>query len=402
MYGLKNVIESFKNGELVIVFDSQNREDEADLILPAQFSTPDKISFVLNHAKGMFCVAIDKEIQRRLNLYVPYNTQNTCTFTVTVDHKDTKTGITAKERSKTSKELANPNAMASDFKIPGHVNPVVAHEGGVLTRKGHTEAAVELCRISGLFPAAVMIEILDEKGDSHNKEYVKNLAKKFSIPITTIEEIEKYILLSQPTVQKEAEAELPTQYGKFKIFAFKNYFSQKEHAVLINETFNPSQPVNIRIHSSCKTGDVFHSLRCDCHQQLEFFLRFMAENKNCMLIYLDQEGRGIGFANKIKAYAYQEQGFDTYEANNLLGFDDDLRDYFDALHILRFFGIKRINLATSNPEKVSFLQDCGIEILRRISIPIVVNQYNKKYILSKILKKKHEILIKGEDGFENF
>jgi len=402
MYDLKDVIQKFKNGEFVIVFDSQNREDEADLILGAQFSTPDKISFVLNHAKGMFCVAIDKEIQRRLNLYVPYNTQNTCTFTVTVDHKNTKTGISAEERSITCKELANPNAAASDFKIPGHVSPVVAHEKGILARKGHTEAAVDLCRLSSLFPAAVMVEILDEKGDSHNKEYVKSLAKRFSIPVTTIDEIEKYILLNHPTVQKEAEAELPTQYGKFKIFAFKNYFSQKEHAVLINKTFNPSQTVNVRIHSSCKTGDIFHSLRCDCHQQLEFFLQFMSENKNCMLIYLDQEGRGIGFANKIKAYAYQEQGFDTYEANNILGFDDDLRDYFDALHILRFFGISKINLATSNPEKISFLQDCGIEILKRIPTPIVVNPYNRKYIHSKILKKRHEILIKGEDSFENF
>lgn len=402
MDNLKNAIQKFKSGEFVIVFDSQDREDEADLILPAQFSTPDKISFVLNYAKGMFCVAIDKEIQNRLNLYVPYNTQNTCTFTVTVDHKDTKTGITAKERSKTSKELANPSATASDFKIPGHVNPVVANEKGILARKGHTEAAVELCKISNLFPAAVMIEILDEKGDSHNKEYVKSLAKRFSIPTITIDEIEKYILLTQPAVQKEAEANLPTQYGKFKVFAFRNHFSQKEHAVLINQTFNPAQPVNVRIHSSCKTGDIFHSLRCDCHQQLEFFLQFMAENKNCMLIYLDQEGRGIGFANKIKAYALQEQGFDTYEANNLLGFDDDLRDYFDALHILKFFGIKRINLASSNPEKLSFLQSCGIEILSRISIPVVLNPYNRKYIYSKISKKKHEILIKGEDKVENF
>ncbi|WAM34312.1 3,4-dihydroxy-2-butanone-4-phosphate synthase [Caldicellulosiruptor morganii] len=398
---MKEIIERLKRGDFVIVFDSKKREDEADLILPAQFSTPQKVSFTLNYARGMFCVAINPDVQKRLNLYVPYNIQNSCTFTVTVDHKDTKTGISAEERSKTVKELANPFSLPSDFKTPGHVSPVVAKEGGVLERKGHTEAAIDLCKLSELFPAALMIEILDENGDSHNKEYVKDLAKRFDIPVTTIEEIEKYILLSKIVITKEAEADLPTEYGHFKIFAFKNPYTQKEHAVVVNKSFNPGGIVNVRIHSSCRTGDIFHSLRCDCHQQLEFFMEYMAGNKNCMLIYLDQEGRGIGFANKIRAYSLQEQGFDTYEANNILGFEDDLRDYFDAIQILKYFGITKINLATSNPEKISSLSEAGIEVVNQINIPIKLNIYNKNYIYSKITKKGHKIGVKGVDKVEN-
>lgn len=398
---MKEIIERFKKGEFVIVFDNEKRENEADLILAAQFSTPQKVSFTLNHARGMFCVAIDKEIQKRLNLYVPYNIQNSCTFTVPVDHKDTTTGISAYDRSITVRELANPLSKPLDFKIPGHVNPVVAEEGGVLKRKGHTEAAVELCKLAEVSFAAAMIEILDDSGDSHNKEYVQKLAKRFDIPITTIDEIEKYIMLNRTIISKEAEADLPTEYGNFKIFAFKSIYTQKEHAVLVNNSFNPNGIVNVRIHSSCKTGDIFHSLRCDCQQQLNFFLEFMARNPNCMLIYLDQEGRGIGFANKIKAYSLQEQGFDTYEANNILGFDDDLRDYSDAVQIIKYFGITKINLATSNPEKIDSLRKAGIEIVNPIGIPTKVNPYNKNYIYSKILKKKHNILIKGEDRVEN-
>lgn len=398
---MKDIIERLIKGEFVIVFDHEERENEADLILPSQFSTPEKVSFVLNNARGMFCVAIDKEIQKRLNLYVPYNIEDSCTFTATVDHVSTTTGISASDRSITSKELANPQSKPSDFKIPGHVSPVVAKEGGVFTRRGHTESAIELCNLADLHKSAIMVEILDEFGNSHNKEYVFNLSRKYGIKTVTIDQIVKYLLLSRRNIALESEANLPTAYGYFKIFAFKNIYTQKEHAVLVNKSFDKNKTVNLRIHSSCKTGDVFHSKRCDCQSQLNFYLDFMGKNENCMLIYLDQEGRGIGFSNKIKAYKLQEQGFDTYEANNILGFDDDLRDYYDALQILDYFGVNKVKIATSNPEKVEALKEGGIEIVDFIKMPIFINEYNKRYLYSKIIKKNHNIYLKGEDVIEN-
>lgn len=390
---MKKAIEAFKNGQYVIIFDDTNREDEADIVLLSKHANEEKVNFILTYAKGLFCVAIDKNIQERLNFFIPYYNPDSCKFTISVDHVTTKTGISAIERAKTAYEIYNPSSSPEDFKRPGHVFPVLAEEGGILKRRGHTEAAVELALLSGEAPSVIMCEMLDDKGNSHNREYIYDFAKKYCIPVITIQQLIEYKAFNEKIIDFVSKADLPTQYGNFNIYAFKNHYTSKEIICITTKDFDVNDIVNVRIHSKCTTGDVFSSLRCDCRSQLESFLKFMATNRNSMLIYQDDEGRGIGLANKVAAYNYQEKGFDTFEANRILGFEDDYRDYLDAIQVLKYFGISKIKLASNNPDKFSKISSANIEIVDTITLNSLITPFNKMYLEAKIKIKKHKIKI---------
>lgn len=397
---IPEAISELKKGNMLIVVDSPDRENQGDIIFPAELVTPKKIAFLLNNCRGIICVATTKDQARRLSLplMVPplNNTETTgVQFTVTVDaHNVTSFGISAADRAKTALILASKKSKPKDLVRPGHIFPLLARDGGVMERSGHTEATVELCTLAGFSGTGVLCEMLDDKGKVLRLPELKKFSKKTNLKIVSIADLIHYIekkSLPKPdcksTIQT-ASANLPTKYGTFRLFVYASLLDNREHVVL-QMGGNVDEPVLTRIHSQCLTGDTFHSLKCDCHAQLQKSLKLISKNGHGLLLYLNQEGRGIGLTNKIKAYAFQEKGLDTIQANEALGLPADARNYEVAAEILRDIGITSITLLTNNPSKIKQLTSHGILVVNNRPLEIPADKKNKGYLRVKKQKLGH-------------
>lgn len=390
---IQQALKDLKSGKMVIVVDDEERENEGDLVMAAEAVSPKAINFMAKEGRGLICAPIAQEIARRLELHpmVKKNTEaHQTNFTVSVDAcQGTSTGISASDRSKTVKALATLSSKSQDFRQPGHIFPLIAKEGGVLVRAGHTEAAVDLAKAAGFSPAAVICEIAQEDGEMARLPYLIAFARRHGLSIITIRDLIHYRYERECLVQLEAESFLPTDYGDFRCMVFSNKINDKEHVVLIKGKISPNKPTLVRVHSECLTGEVFHSRRCDCGDQLKAALKAIQQSDSGVLVYMRQEGRGIGFINKIKAYKLQDEGYDTVEANEKLGFGADLRDYGLGAQILAYIGVRKMKLLTNNPRKFIGLEGYNIELLERVPIEISPNPSNKKYLSTKKYKLGH-------------
>ena len=389
---IEEVIEDLKAGKPVIIVDDESRENEGDLVLAAEFSTRESINFIIKEARGLLCTPMLERDLLRLGIpqMVERNTDNHETaFTVSVDHVDTTTGISPEERAVTMQKLIDPNAKPEDFRRPGHVFPLRYKEGGVLVRQGHTEASIDLCKLAGLYPAAVICEITNDEGYMSRMDDLLAFSKKHGLKIASVEALIEYRKRHDKLVSIAAETKLPTKYGDFRIIIFKNEVDHKEHLMIVKGDVRGKSDVLMRIHSECLTGDVFGSHRCDCGEQLENALRCIEEQGEGIVIYMRQEGRGIGLTNKIKAYTLQDQGYDTVEANVKLGFPPDMREYSLAAQMLRELDVKSVKLLTNNPEKKEDLERWGITVSKRVPIVIKANSINAKYLNTKKEKMRH-------------
>ncbi|WP_077624118.1 bifunctional 3,4-dihydroxy-2-butanone-4-phosphate synthase/GTP cyclohydrolase II [Sediminibacillus massiliensis] len=389
---IAKAVEELKAGKMVIVVDDENRENEGDFVILAEHATPEAINFMAKEGRGLICTPMDEETAKRfeLNSMVANNTDSHRTaFTVSVDYKTTDTGISAYERALTIQKFLDDETEAVDFKRPGHVFPLVAKEAGVLERPGHTEAAVDLARLAGSQPVGVICEIMKEDGTMARLPELEEIAEKNGLSLITIQDLVAYRKVEDKLINKEIEINLPTEYGDFKLTAYTEKFTGKEHLALHTGEITPGEPVLVRIHSECLTGDVFGSHRCDCGPQLETALKQIQKAGKGVLIYMRQEGRGIGLLNKLKAYKLQEQGFDTVEANHQLGFPADLRDYAVSAQMLKDLGVQKLHLLTNNPRKISGLNDYGLEVMAREPIQMEANKNNEKYLRTKQSKLNH-------------
>ena len=389
---IEEVIEDLKVGKPVIIVDDESRENEGDLVLAAEFSTRESINFIIKEARGLLCTPMLERDLLRLGIpqMVERNTDNHETaFTVSVDHVDTTTGISPEERAVTMQKLIDPNAKPEDFRRPGHVFPLRYKEGGVLVRQGHTEASIDLCKLAGLYPAAAICEITNDEGYMSRMDDLLAFSKKHNLKIASVEALVEYRKRHDRLVSIAAETKLPTKFGDFRIIVFKNEVDHKEHLMIVKGDVRGKSDVLMRIHSECLTGDVFGSHRCDCGEQLENALRSIEEQGEGIVIYMRQEGRGIGLTNKIKAYTLQDQGYDTVEANVKLGFPPDMREYSLAAQMLRELDVKSVKLLTNNPEKKEDLERWGITVSKRVPIVIKANSINAKYLNTKKEKMRH-------------
>lgn len=395
---IEEAIEDIKKGKPIIVVDDEDRENEGDLVIPAQVITEETVNFMIKEARGLMCVPITKERadELELNLMTANNTDSHGTaFTISVDSLEgTTTGISVGDRYRTIKDILNPQKKSKDFKKPGHLFPLIASKGGVLDRKGHTEASVDLAKICGYEPVSVIIEIIKDDGEMARRDDLIEFAKKYDLKIITIDHIIDYRKKNEDLVTREVEVVLPTKFGDFKMAAFSDEIEKKEYIAVFKGDLQGKEEVLVRLHSECLTGDVFGSKRCDCGEQLQKSLESINEKGEGLLIYLRQEGRGIGIYNKLKAYNLQDQGHDTVEANHLLGFKDDLRDFAVAAQIIKDFGIKSINILTNNPKKIESLEKYGVDVKKRIDSETEPTTENKKYLETKRDKMGHYILKK--------
>jgi len=387
-------VDYLRKGRMIIIVDDEDRENEGDLAIASEKVTPEIINFMATHAKGLICVSLTKSRSEELDLplMVGKNTSHYETpFTVSVDAKaNTTTGISVFDRAETVKCLINPETKPSDLAKPGHIFPLRAKKGGVLVRAGQTEASLDLARIAGLYPSGVICEIMKEDGTMARMPDLKQFSQQHDIPIITIEEIIKYRIQKESLVNEVSEAKLPTQYGEFTIKAFNDIITKDIHVALVQGDLNTDEPVLVRVHSQCLTGDTFGSLKCDCGSQLHKSMEMITREKRGVILYLiNQEGRGIGIENKIKSYHLQEHGMDTVEANIKLGFKSDLRDYGIGAQILRHLGLKKLKLITNNPLKYIALSGYGLEISERVPIEVGICDENLKYMKTKKEKMGH-------------
>jgi 3,4-dihydroxy 2-butanone 4-phosphate synthase/GTP cyclohydrolase II len=390
---INQAIIDLQLGKIVVVLDDEDRENEGDLICAAQFCSPEHINFMAKEARGLICVALSQEKALHLQL-APMVSENTALhgtkFTVSIDYiHGTSSGISASDRAATVQALINEDVKPEDFGRPGHIFPLIAAEEGVLRRAGHTEAVVDLMKLADLHPVGVLCEILDADGTMMRTEKLLDYAEQYSLSIITVKDLIAYRLHSEKLIQAVAEAKLPTDYGDFKLMVFANTVDGKEHLALVKGSWLPDEPVLVRVHSECLTGDIFGSKRCDCGKQLSIALSMIEEEGKGVLLYMRQEGRGIGLINKVKAYSLQEQGFDTVEANEKLGFLPDPRDYGIGAQILASLGIKNMKLITNNPTKRVGIESYGLKVIERIPIETEPNPENAKYLETKKFKMGH-------------
>jgi 3,4-dihydroxy 2-butanone 4-phosphate synthase / GTP cyclohydrolase II len=393
---VEEAIEEIRNGKVIIVVDDEERENEGDFICAAEYVTPEIINFMVTHGRGMVCAALSGKRLDALGLPLMVDSNSALhgtQFTITVDAVEgTTTGISAADRAHTIKKLIDPKSKASDFARPGHIFPLRAFDEGVLRRAGHTEATVDLCRLGNLSPAGVLCEILTEKGEMARIPDLVGVAARFNLKIVTVKDIIQYRIMKEKLVEKITDVNFPTKHGKFKLHLYRNILDGRKQIALVKGDIEPGEAVLVRMHSECLTGDVFHSLRCDCHDQLNTAMELIEENGKGVLVYMRQEGRGIGLVNKILAYKLQEEGKDTVEANEALGFNADLRDYGIGAQILLDLGVSRIKLLTNNPKKVIGLKGYGLEIIERVPIEMIPNENNERYLRTKRDKLGHLIL----------
>ena len=395
---LKNIelaIEDFRQGKFVIVVDDEDRENEGDFITAAETITAEKVNFMLKNGRGVLCAPIT--ISRAEELQLPHQVEENTSmlgtpFTVTVDLLEgCTTGVSAHDRAATIRALANPNSKPSDFGRPGHINPLYAQDKGVLRRAGHTEAAIDLARLAGMQPASALIEILNEDGTMARMTQLQEVAREFGLRIITIKDLISYRLQRESLVEKGVEADMPTEHGHFRIIPFRQKSNGLEHVALFKGEWKENEPILVRMHSSCMTGDIFGSRRCDCGEQLHKAMELIEREGKGVVVYLNQEGRGIGLMNKIAAYKLQEQGDDTVDANIHLGFQPDERDYGVGAQILRSLGVSKIRLITNNPVKRVGLEGYGLEIVENVPIIIEPNEYNRRYLETKKNRMGHKL-----------
>lgn len=391
---IEEALQDLRDGKIIVVVDDENRENEGDVICAAEFATLENVNFMATHAKGLICMPMSDEYIKKLDLpqMVVNNTDNHCTaFTVSIDHIDTTTGISAYERGLTARKLVEDGAKPSDFRRPGHMFPLRAKEKGVLERDGHTEATVDLMRLAGLKEVGLCCEIMKEDGTMSRLDDLLAFTKEHNLKIVSIEQLIHYRKVHDELVKVECSAKLPTDSGTFELVGFDNQLDGKEHIAIVKGDIAGKENVLVRIHSECFTGDILGSYRCDCGSQLKKAMRTIEDKGEGIVLYLRQEGRGIGLINKIKAYKLQDSGLDTVDANLALGFGEDERDYAVAAQMLKALGVKSVVLMTNNPAKIEGLENYGMKVVKRAEIEIKPNEVNEKYLRTKFERMGHKL-----------
>ena len=394
-------VEAFRRGDFVIVVDDEDRENEGDLIIAAELITPEKVNFMLKHARGVLCAPIT--ISRCKELDLPHQVEDNTSvlgtpFTVTVDKLEgCSTGVSAADRAATIRALADPASTPATFGRPGHINPLYAQDKGVLRRAGHTEASIDLAKLAGLYPAAALMEVMNDDGTMARLPELRKMADKYGLPLISISDLIAYRLQKESLVEQGVEVDMPTQYGHFRLIPFRQKTNGLEHVAIIKGDVETEEPVLVRVHSSCATGDTFGSLRCDCGEQLHKAMEMIQAEGRGAVVYLNQEGRGIGLMDKIRTYKLQEGGMDTVDANLYIGHKADERDYGVGAQILRAIGVRKMRLMTNNPVKRVGLEAYGLEIVENVPIEIVPNKYNERYLMTKKLRMGHTLRFDKRD-----